>query len=105
MLVKCLLAYCKYHKEDIETLFYLLQAFTFRHITSFPFLRLYLENEVARKYTIDQKRAIFYKFVELFNQETYSQELKAKILQYILIPMFTASFEENERDEVCFGLI
>ncbi|XP_019851030.1 PREDICTED: transformation/transcription domain-associated protein [Amphimedon queenslandica] len=103
MLVNCLLLYCKYHKDDIETLFYLLKVFMFRHVTSFPFLKSYLENEVAKQYTIEQKRAVFFKFVEIFSLSDYLQELKAKILQYILIPVFTFSFEEGERDELLGG--
>lgn len=117
----------RYHKDDIETLFYLLKVFMFRHVTSFPFLKSYLENDVAKQYTIEQKRAVFFKFVEIFLLPDYLQELKAKvtwnyslsfsslcllslflyqILQYILIPVFTFSFEEGDRDEVtsCFLL-
>lgn len=61
-------------------LFYLLKAFMFRHVTSFPFLKSYLDNEVAKQYTIEQKRNIFFKFVDIFSQPDYSQELKAKVL-------------------------
>ena len=113
------------HKDDIETLFYLLKVFMFRHVTSFPFLKSYLENDVAKQYSIEQKRSVFFKFVEIFSQNEYSQELKAKvsyfiilknfspslplflsskILQYILIPIFTVSFEEGERDEVSLSI-
>lgn len=69
----------RYHKDDIETLFYLLKVFMFRHVTSFPFLKSYLENEVAKQYTIEQKRAVFFKFVEIFLLPDYLQELKAKV--------------------------
>lgn len=114
------------HKDDIETLFYLLKVFMFRHVTSFPFLKSYLENDVAKQYSIEQKRSVFFKFVEIFSQNEYSQELKAKVsyfitiillffhslslslsskvLQYILIPVFTVSFEEGERDEVSLSI-
>ena len=106
MLLECLLAYCKWvvawevnlcvhfyllfppllrlHREDIETLFQLLKAFLYRHITSFPFLKLYLENTVAKDYTIEQKRALFFKFVEIFSQQEYTQELKAKVCVFCM---------------------
>ena len=70
----------RHHKEDIETLFQLLKVFLYRHITSFPFLKSYLENDVARDYTIEQKRAVFFKFVEVFSLVDYPQELKAKVI-------------------------
>ena len=48
MLVRCLLAYCVYHREDVETLFQLLRVYLTRHVTSYHFLTSYLENEVAQ---------------------------------------------------------
>ncbi len=67
------------HRDDIDMLFQLLKAFLYRHITSFPFLKSYIENAVAKDYTIEEKRAVFFKFVEVFSQPDYSQELKAKV--------------------------
>lgn len=78
------LSFIRYHKDDIETLFYLLKAFTFRHITSFPFLKSYLENEVAKKYSIELKRTVFFKFVDIFLLPDYPQELKAKVMPPVI---------------------
>ena len=79
------------HKDDIETLFYLLKVFMFRHVTSFPFLKSYLENDVAKQYSIEQKRSVFFKFVEIFSQNEYSQELKAKVSYFIILKNFSPS--------------
>jgi len=46
------------------------------------------------------KRKIFFKFVEVFLDVYYLQELKAKILQYIILPMFAYTFEDGKVDEV-----
>jgi len=46
------------------------------------------------------KRKIFFKFVEVFLDIYYLQELKAKILQYIILPMFAYTFEDGRVDEV-----
>lgn len=72
-------SFLRLHREDIETLFQLLKAFLNRHITSFLFLKSYLENTVAKDYTIEHRRAVFFKFVEIFSQPDYPQDLKAKV--------------------------
>ncbi len=103
MLLTCLLAHCKHTPEDVLTLFQLLRVYLQRHINSFYFLTAYLETDVARGYTIPQKRKVFFSFVEVYSSMDYPQELKAKILQYILIPMFAATFEEGKGDLLLGG--
>lgn len=45
----------------------------------------------------------FFKFVDLFHDSNFSQELKAKILQYIIIPCFAISFERGEGEKLIGG--
>ncbi len=103
MLLKSLLAHCKHHLDDVHTLFQLLRVYLNRHINSFHFLTTFLENDVAKGYSIEQKRKVFFVFVEMFSSLEHSQELKAKILQYVLIPMFSASFTEGNGDLLLGG--
>ena len=103
MLLKCLLSYCKHTPEDVPTLFQLLRAYLHRHVNSFHFLTSFLETHVARGYSIPQKRKVFFSFVEVYGNQDYPQELKAKILQFLLIPMFAASFEEGKGDLLLGG--
>lgn len=42
------------------------------------FLKDYMEEEIPRKYSIAQKRALFFRFVE-FNDPHFNDELKAKV--------------------------
>ena len=79
MLVHCLLTHCKHHHDDVTTLFQLLRVFTTRHVKSFYFLTSYLETDVAKLYSIAEKRAVFFKFVELFGDTEFPQELKGKV--------------------------
>ena len=79
MLVRCLLVHCKAHRGDVHTLFQLLRVYMTRHLSSFHFLTSYLENEVAKDYSIQEKRTIFFHFVEVFNSPVYPQDLKAKV--------------------------
>ncbi len=79
MLVTCLLTHCKHHHDDVTTLFQLLRVFTTRHVKSFHFLTSYLENDVAKLYPIAEKRVVFFKFVELFTDTEFPQELKGKV--------------------------
>lgn len=42
------------------------------------FLKEYMEEEIPRNYSIAQKRALFFRFVE-FNDPHFNDELKAKV--------------------------
>uniref|UniRef100_A0A3Q3VP24 Uncharacterized protein n=1 Tax=Mola mola TaxID=94237 RepID=A0A3Q3VP24_MOLML len=95
LLSYCLLSYCKY----IELLFQLLRAFTGRFLCNMTFLKEYMEEEIPRKYSIAQKRALFFRFVE-FNDPHFNDELKAKVLQHILNPAFLYSFEKGEGEQL-----
>ena len=43
---------------------------------------------------------MYSKFVELFHDKTFPQDLKAKALQFVIIPMFAASFDKGEGEKV-----
>ncbi|CAH3023319.1 unnamed protein product [Porites evermanni] len=103
LLAKCLLNYIKHRPTEVELLFQLLRVFTIRHVPDFHFLRTFLDEKVAKGYSVEQKRAVFFKFVALFHDQNFPQELKAKALQYVLIPMFQVSFERGEGDALIGG--
>lgn len=96
LIVKILLHYFGHHPNDIDLLFQLLRATCDRFIPDFQFLRDFLENTVAHEYTVEWKRSAFFRFVEHFPTNNMSQELKAKVLQLIIIPCFSVSFERGE---------
>ncbi|KAK7109588.1 transformation/transcription domain-associated protein-like isoform X2 [Littorina saxatilis] len=103
MIVKCLLNYFKHNSLQTTLLFQILRCFMHRFIPQFQFVKDFLEETVASTYSVEWKRQAFFKFVEVFHDATYPQELKAKILQYILIPCFQASFERGEGDHLVGG--
>ncbi len=104
VIVKVLLEYFKLHKDrEILLLFQLLRALCGRFVADFQFLRDYLETEVCAQYSVEWKRRAFFEFVRLWNlpagdPKQLSQELKAKILQYVIIPCFSSSFDKGEGD-------
>ncbi|KAM7381938.1 hypothetical protein PAMA_012683 [Pampus argenteus] len=99
LLAFCLLSYCKRNYSEIELLFQLLRAFTGRFLCNMTFLKEYMEEEIPRNYSIIQKRALFFRFVE-FNDPHFNDELKAKVLQHILNPAFLHSFEKGEGEQL-----
>eukprot|EP00064_Thunnus_orientalis_P003681 superscaffoldBa00000311_g3692 len=116
LLAFCLLSYCKHiststlnlltpcllkrrNYSEIELLFQLLRAFTGRFLCNMTFLKEYMEEEIPRNYSIAQKRALFFRFVE-FNDPHFNDELKAKVLQHILNPAFLHSFEKGEGEQL-----
>ncbi|XP_035001489.1 transformation/transcription domain-associated protein isoform X2 [Hippoglossus stenolepis] len=99
LLAFCLLSYCKRNYSEIELLFQLLRAFTGRFLCNMTFLKEYMEEEIPKNYSIAQKRALFFRFVE-FNDPHFNDELKAKVLQHILNPAFLCSFEKGEGEQL-----
>ncbi|XP_013874747.1 transformation/transcription domain-associated protein isoform X2 [Austrofundulus limnaeus] len=99
LLAYCLLSYCKRNYSEIELLFQLVRAFTGRFLCNMTFLKEYMEEEIPRNYSIPQKRALFFRFVE-FNDPHFNDELKAKVLQHILNPAFLHSFEKGEGEQL-----
>ncbi|XP_030629397.1 transformation/transcription domain-associated protein [Chanos chanos] len=99
LLAYCLLSYCKRNYSEIELLFQLLRAFTGRFLCNMTFLKEYMEEEIPKNYSIAQKRALFFRFVE-FNDPHFNDELKAKVLQHILNPAFLHSFEKGEGEQL-----
>uniref|UniRef100_A0A8D0S4C7 Transformation/transcription domain associated protein n=1 Tax=Sus scrofa TaxID=9823 RepID=A0A8D0S4C7_PIG len=99
LLAYCLLNYCRRNYGDIELLFQLLRAFTGRFLCNMTFLKEYMEEEIPKSYSIAQKRALFFRFVD-FNDANFGDELKAKVLQHILNPAFLYSFEKGEGEQL-----
>ncbi|XP_038130156.1 transformation/transcription domain-associated protein isoform X1 [Cyprinodon tularosa] len=99
LLAYCLLSYCKRNYSEIELLFQLVRAFTGRFLCNMTFLKEYMEEEIPKNYSIPQKRALFFRFVE-FNDPHFNDELKAKVLQHILNPAFLHSFEKGEGEQL-----
>ncbi|CAH0749160.1 unnamed protein product [Diatraea saccharalis] len=97
LIVKILLHYFTHHPSNIDLLFQMLRALCDRFIPDFQFLRDFLENTVAQNYTVEWKRSAFFRFVEHFASDAMSQDLKAKVLQMILIPCFAVSFEKGQK--------
>ncbi|XP_044261128.1 transcription-associated protein 1 [Tribolium madens] len=103
LLVKILLHYFCYHPNNVDLLFQLLRCLCHRFIPEFQFLKDFLANTVAQNYTVEWKRSAFFRFVKLFPTNTMSQELKSKVLQFILIPCFAVSFEKGETNKLVGG--
>ncbi|XP_048245320.1 transformation/transcription domain-associated protein-like isoform X4 [Haliotis rufescens] len=103
LLVRCLLNYFKHHTNEIDLLFHILRCFTHRYIPQFQFVKEFLDDTVATLYDIEWKRKAFFKFVDVFHDQNWPQELKAKILQHVLIPCFQTSFERGEGDLLIGG--
>lgn len=55
---------------------------------------------MAQNYKVEWKRQAFFLFVEQFNSPAMSQELKAKVLQLVIIPCFAVSFERGETNKL-----
>ncbi|KAL5252847.1 hypothetical protein ACHWQZ_G015572 [Mnemiopsis leidyi] len=111
LLAKCLLRYLQCTPNDFELLFQLLRIYDAIYVPNIKFLQDHIQNNVIEGFTIEQRRSCFFKFVEIFQvphvqgrQPRWTQELKGKILQYIIVPMFQYSFEKNDTEKLIEGV-
>uniref|UniRef100_UPI00358FE8D5 transformation/transcription domain-associated protein-like isoform X3 n=1 Tax=Myxine glutinosa TaxID=7769 RepID=UPI00358FE8D5 len=102
LLAFCLLNYCKHHYGEMELLFQLLRGLTSPFLCHLACLKDYLEEELPRQYSVQHKRTLFFKFVEIFHDSSFPEELKAKALQHVLLPAFQHSLERGDA-EVLLG--
>ncbi len=98
LLVRCLFAQLKQNPEEIELLYQLLRCFSTKSLSRFTFLKTFLEETVCKTYSIAWRRRAFFKFVQVFCDVSVSQEVKAHILQHVVIPSFATSFERGDVD-------
>lgn len=73
-----LLSFSRRNYTEVELLFQLLRAFTGRFLCNMTFLKEYMEEEIPKNYSIANKRALFFRFVD-FNDPQFNDELKAKV--------------------------
>lgn len=59
---------------NIELLFKLLIVFQYKSLLQYEFLRLFFKDVVAKTYTCELKRAIFFKFVKIFTNVNVEKE-------------------------------
>lgn len=97
---KILLLYFSHNTNDIDLLFQLLRALCLHFIPDVYFLRDFLQNTVAKSFTVNWKRNAFFHFVENFNNSAFSEDLKAKIITAVLVPCFTVSFDKGEGNKL-----
>lgn len=62
-----------------------------------------MEDTVAKSYSPQWKRTAFFRFVEIFQDNNMSNHFKSKILQYIILPCVSASYEKNEQQILIHG--
>ncbi|XP_071811547.1 transformation/transcription domain-associated protein-like isoform X3 [Apostichopus japonicus] len=103
LLAKCLINYAQQHPDNVELVFQLLRVFIKRYMPNFQFVREFIEEKIAKGYVVEQKRKVFFTFVALYMDKSSPQELIAAALQYVIIPMFAASFDKGEGDELIGG--
>lgn len=99
MVVKLLLSYYKKNCTDYDMLFHLLLGFCGRPLLHYHFFREFLEKTVP-KYGIVWKRQCFFEFRRVYKDPMVDDELKSKIIQFVLIPCFTYCFERGQGNEL-----
>lgn len=64
------------------------------------FFRKFIENEIIQSSTIQWRRMVFFKFIELYQKRTMNTDILGKILQYIILPCFSMCYKKGEKQQL-----
>ncbi|ORX90024.1 hypothetical protein K493DRAFT_381622 [Basidiobolus meristosporus CBS 931.73] len=99
-LCEVFISYLKKEPMEVDLLFELVQVFVTETVIDFTFLKRFFYEEVALKYSSAQKKAIFTKFLTLFDDISTTSGIKTHALKMIINPMLLVAFTRNEYSEI-----
>ncbi|KAM7251269.1 hypothetical protein ACFE04_023152 [Oxalis oulophora] len=110
-LVKCFLNYVRHDKAEVNVLFDMLSIFLFHsridytvlkkfYIIEVPPFLLYDSFLVAEDYPPDMKKVVLAHFLHLFQTKHLAQDHLVVVMQMLVLPMLTHSFQNGQTWEV-----
>ncbi|KAL6601053.1 hypothetical protein U3516DRAFT_602921 [Neocallimastix sp. 'constans'] len=104
-ILEILINYCINKSSDnsdyyVKIIFSMIRAFCFSSIVDYDLLKQFLWEDVALKYTNQQKKLILNKFLDLFDDTVTPQILKIQIFKYLINPMLYISFTQLENSNI-----
>ncbi|CAJ0885247.1 10109_t:CDS:10 [Entrophospora sp. SA101] len=94
-LIEIFCIYLKEKPEDIDLLFEFVSIFSNKNIIDYTFLKKFYHEEVAKKYPVEQKRAILNKFLDTFSDPNILPSIKTLSLKIIVTPMLLYDFAKH----------
>ncbi|CAL8112353.1 unnamed protein product [Orchesella dallaii] len=105
MIVKLLLSFHKKNQDDYELLFRLVRPFGWeknRLDFGFEFPNQFFQKEMT-SYSTTWKRQAILEFIKFYEDQNVEEEVKARVIQAVLIPSLNSAFEKNEGEELLRG--
>lgn len=59
-----------------------------------------MENEVINSFSIEWKRKVFFKFIDLYPKTGINTDILGKVLQYLILPCFSICYKNGEKDKL-----
>lgn len=93
---KCLINYYKGQPENPSVLFELLAIFGKRVPSDLTYLESFFLNYIPAHFAPSIKKTILLKFLETFDSNEYSLDIKVQSMRLLVIPLLVHCFEKNE---------
>lgn len=55
---------------------------------------------MIKSYTIQWKRGLFFKFIDLYQKKGVNSDILGKILQYLILPCFSLCYKNGEEEKL-----
>lgn len=94
LMIKCMITYCRAKPDDAQVLLDMVNVFLQRTSFDFSFLQNFYRDEVAVAYSPANKRNIVRLFLRMLREPGASEELKVLVIQLLVMPVLTTSFED-----------
>jgi len=104
-ILEILINYCINKNSDesdnyIKIIFSMIRAFCYSSIIDYDLLKQFLWEDVALKFSDNQKKLVLNKFLELFSDPNTTQIIKIQTFKYLINPMLYISFTQCENSNV-----
>ncbi|KAF7725495.1 hypothetical protein EC973_009595 [Apophysomyces ossiformis] len=95
-LTKIFITHLRANPDDIDIIFDLVSLFAQESVMDLSYLRAFLLEDVALKYTPARKRKILEKFLQQFSDTSYSPYLKMMTLRHVVNPALLVAFIQKD---------
>jgi len=104
-ILEILINYCINKSLDnsdycIKIIFSMIRAFCYSSIVDYDLLKQFLWEDVALKYSDQQKKLVLNRFLDLFSDPNTTQILKIQTFKYLINPMLYVSFTQSDNSNI-----
>nr|KAJ3422805.1 hypothetical protein HK105_006243 [Polyrhizophydium stewartii] len=94
---RLLIEYCKLDADNVEMLFDIVEGFLDPELIDTSFIKKFVFEDISQGRSVERRRTIFSRFLELFPSKDISIQRKSCMMRYLITPMLMLSGADSAR--------